>query len=871
MNPNKICFITCVNDDVMYEECLRYIHALEVPDHMELETIRVTDATSMTAGYNHAMQSSDAKYKVYLHQDVFVIHRTLISELISVFERHPELGLIGLVGTDRIPVNGIWWDSPSKWGRVYESHTGKMEELRFQDVQDDYQQVMALDGFFLATQYDVEWKESLFNGWHFYDLSQCMEFIANGYSVGVIRQWSPWSIHDCGIVNVRNQFDEYRKIFLEKYGNRLFPKVSILIPTYNRPHYFEFALQSALNQTYPHIEIVVCDDSTNHDTETVIQPYLREFPNIRYYKNEKNLGQFQNDLLCMKLATGEYINFLMDDDLFHPQKIEKMMSYFVNDTRNEITLVTSHRQLIDANGNFLTDFPSTRRLFEQDTMMEGKVIAEYILHNLINVIGEPTTVLFRKNDLDEPFGMFGGREYLCNVDLATWFQLLNKGKMIYISESLSYFRIHSDQQLHSGKMLINGTIDFAHLIMESRHKGIIMNDRNNERILQRWKRYSDSLLAEMLDSGHLDRIKELKKYTEWIEHEYRQIVNPKLELIQKAFENQYHAEEENVIIFLVPGENGITGGILSIYSIFEETRKLKGEHGHATIMCSLPKDSILVKNTNFDNDVIVYPLEFALDHFPHLRKCVIHLPECYVEYFMTNISIEHKFKLQSLDQFHLNILIQNIEMAPTREKIAELYKFTNHVTCTTAHKRYSTREYRDALGIPLHYLSTYGSPEKYKFRKYHEKENILVVSNDPHPMKEQILSRIRHEFPEMKIVIVQGMKYEDYKELISAAKWSLTFGEGLDGYFGEAIFSGSISFAVYNDRFFTHEFADLETVFFSYDHLLTEMASVMRNLDNELSYQTYQQVLFRLVSQLYNFEAYKNNIKKFYRGEYTFH
>lgn len=114
------------------------------------------------------------------------------------------------------------------------------------------------------------------------------------------------------------------------------PLVSVLIPTYNRPHYFEKALCSVLEQTYPNIEIIVGDDSTNDETEKVLQKYLCDHLNIIYIKNRSTLGQFENALMLFHEANGEYINFLMDDDIFHVNKIEKMMKYFFNDLDNEI-------------------------------------------------------------------------------------------------------------------------------------------------------------------------------------------------------------------------------------------------------------------------------------------------------------------------------------------------------------------------------------------------------------------------------------------------------------------------------------------------------------------------------------------------------
>ncbi len=72
--------------------------------------------------------------------------------------------------------------------------------------------------------------------------------------------------------------------------NSHLPKVSILIPAYNRPHYLKLALKSALNQTYENIEIIISDDSTNDEVKAMqCQPYLKEHECITYVKNENPL------------------------------------------------------------------------------------------------------------------------------------------------------------------------------------------------------------------------------------------------------------------------------------------------------------------------------------------------------------------------------------------------------------------------------------------------------------------------------------------------------------------------------------------------------------------------------------------------------
>ncbi len=111
----------------------------------------------------------------------------------------------------------------------------------------------------------------------------------------------------------------------------------------------------------------------------VLQKYLCDHSNIIYIKNESTLGQFENALMLFNEANGEYINFLMDDDVFHVNKIEKMMKYFFDDLDNEIKLVTSHRQVIDDKGKELRHIYSTVRLFEEDTIIAGTELGNKVI------------------------------------------------------------------------------------------------------------------------------------------------------------------------------------------------------------------------------------------------------------------------------------------------------------------------------------------------------------------------------------------------------------------------------------------------------------------------------------------------------------
>ncbi|MFB7637343.1 glycosyltransferase family 2 protein [Peribacillus butanolivorans] len=246
------------------------------------------------------------------------------------------------------------------------------------------------------------------------------------------------------------------------------PLVSVVIPAYNRPDTLKIAIDSVLEQTYPNIEIIICDDSTDDQVQEMLVPYLGSNSKIKYYKNERNLF-LENWHKCYDLSSGEYINYLMDDDVYHKEKIEKMV-YFFKEFEN-ITLVTSYRQTIDASGQFLPPIGATARIYEETRILDGKMLGNLALTHCLNVIGEPTTVLFRKKDLTERYGVYKGKQYSLINDIAAWLSLLSKGKAVYIPEALSYFRRHPNQ--NNNTLGLKAFSEWLDIMIASREDGFL--------------------------------------------------------------------------------------------------------------------------------------------------------------------------------------------------------------------------------------------------------------------------------------------------------------------------------------------------------------------------------------------------------------
>jgi glycosyltransferase involved in cell wall biosynthesis len=102
---------------------------------------------------------------------------------------------------------------------------------------------------------------------------------------------------------------------------KTYPLVTIAIPTYNRADgYLRQTLESALNQTYPNLDILVSDNCSVDDTAKLVTSFPD--PRIRYIKHQVNVGQTNNFNFCLREAKGDYFLLLPDDDLIDHDFVE---------------------------------------------------------------------------------------------------------------------------------------------------------------------------------------------------------------------------------------------------------------------------------------------------------------------------------------------------------------------------------------------------------------------------------------------------------------------------------------------------------------------------------------------------------------------
>lgn len=101
--------------------------------------------------------------------------------------------------------------------------------------------------------------------------------------------------------------------------------VSIIMPSYNTGNFIAASIGAVLDQTYNNWELIIVDDCSTDNTDTVIAQF--DDPRIHYLKNEKNSGAAVSRNRALREAKGRWIAFLDSDDLWHPQKLEKQIAF----------------------------------------------------------------------------------------------------------------------------------------------------------------------------------------------------------------------------------------------------------------------------------------------------------------------------------------------------------------------------------------------------------------------------------------------------------------------------------------------------------------------------------------------------------------
>ena len=203
--------------------------------------------------------------------------------------------------------------------------------------------------------------------------------------------------------------------------------VSIIMPSYNTAKFIGESIESVINQTYNKWELIIVDDCSTDNTDTVVKKYLKD-NRIKYLKNKQNSGAAISRNYALREAKGKWIAFLDSDDLWASDKLEKQIEFMKNN--NYVFSYTNYRT-IDEGSNDLRTIVSGPKKVTKSKMYN------YCYPGCLTVMYD-----------GEKIGLVQIKNIKKNNDYAMWLVISKKANCYLLPETLAKYRVRGKSISH---------------------------------------------------------------------------------------------------------------------------------------------------------------------------------------------------------------------------------------------------------------------------------------------------------------------------------------------------------------------------------------------------------------------------------------
>lgn len=176
--------------------------------------------------------------------------------------------------------------------------------------------------------------------------------------------------------------------------NKMKPRVSVCVVTYNQENYIRQCLQSIVDQkTNFDFEVIVSDDCSTDKTRLIIAEFINSYSFVRASFKENNIGAYQNFIQTHDMASCEYVCHMDGDDYWLPGKLQHQVD--ILDGNNSIVQCWTCANVVDEDSNIIKIFPSKLRYFYPTYLRSEDIVLSYAL------VGQHSTQMYRRSVRDK--------------------------------------------------------------------------------------------------------------------------------------------------------------------------------------------------------------------------------------------------------------------------------------------------------------------------------------------------------------------------------------------------------------------------------------------------------------------------------------
>lgn len=328
---------------------------------------------------------------------------------------------------------------------------------------------------------------------------------------------------------------------------------------------------------------------------------------------------------------------------------------------------------------------------------------------------------------------------------------------------------------------------------------------------------------------------------------------------------------EAVMVILIPEHNEMSGGIYSFFSIAKAAHALRHKHNYRILLMTRPNwlDETYLRQRNFRNSEDVFRFS-QITRCRQARTVYLHIPEYAAPSFVESLDKETLGFLRSRERLFVNILNQKTDIMPPKEAFEDLRAIATEITQSVAHHAYFGQEFADRYDLPTLLLPAYTDLSAYDAIPFEEKERLIIYSPDSADYRGSVLEALKTGLPDYRLQEIRGITFDRYMDLATLCRFSITFGEGFDGYLAQPIYQGGVGFAVYNEEFFpSKEIAAFPNIFVSGAEMASDIVRRIRTMESDReAYAAANRMMMRVYDRLYSKEDYTRRVEMLIKREF---
>jgi glycosyltransferase involved in cell wall biosynthesis len=248
------------------------------------------------------------------------------------------------------------------------------------------------------------------------------------------------------------------------------PLVSICVPTCNRALLLRESLRTICAQDYEPLEILISDDASSDETESLCRSLAQQDGRIRYIRQPTRLGLYPNHNFCINESRGDFFCLLHDDDQHHPQLVSDSVAFLLR--HPEVGIVCSDWDLLNDAGEVIGV-----RDHDVPDVVPGLDYISRTIRSGQSWIGCPGAIIRRATLGSARFREDGPIGF---ADFVVWFQIAERASIGHIARRLWRYRLH--RQSLSRRTIESLTKDYdinmnqycdAHLVRWPEHRDLV--------------------------------------------------------------------------------------------------------------------------------------------------------------------------------------------------------------------------------------------------------------------------------------------------------------------------------------------------------------------------------------------------------------